>query len=394
MINNVKQAILKYHVSITPFDSDPSYRCEAIVNIFWHSKRNRYYFWYENGEGKQRNLSCHTKDRKEAKRFALAKMEEILTAEATDRGATTDLSLSEFATKYLDQVRQEFKESTIKTVRSSFNQFVKFIGDVPLVTIRHSDCYRFVYQNTHTVHWSRTMYGHLKSAFNFGIRMEWCMNNPFARVPKPKITTDEEAEWVSPNEFSLLESSMPDETHSQRTLKRLCVLAFETGARMGELRAVLTEECHLPRASSAGFLDVVCSHRHRTKGNKRRIVPLSGKASEVILDQINDNNKELISRAKSSAYLFPNLDTLGQMSESTLSHFFKRIARQVFPDREGLHFHSLRHSLCTNLMRNGAPPLQVQQIAGHSDLRTTMIYSHMRNMDFTASLDVMNALNK
>lgn len=63
-------------------------------------------------------------------------------------------------------------------------------------------------------------------------------------------------------------------------------------------------------------------------------------------------------------------------SPSTVGIMCRTVSKKV-EGLEGFHFHQLRHTFTSNLLRGGAAPKDVQELLGHADVSTTMnIYAH------------------
>jgi integrase len=81
-----------------------------------------------------------------------------------------------------------------------------------------------------------------------------------------------------------------------------------------------------------------------------------------------------------SSWVVHTLERCGRvaLSSSSSSPLVRR-RFQAAARRAGLRpvrFHDLRHSFATRLAAAGAPMRAIQEWMGHSDQRTTMIYSH------------------
>ncbi len=145
-----------------------------------------------------------------------------------------------------------------------------------------------------------------------------------------------------------------------RCYRVLFTTIYATGLR-------LSEALHL------GVTDIDSQQRAirvtRGKGNKQRLVPLS----PALLGEL----RKFWCEHRNPQWLFP-----GKSQDRPLDPSAVQKACQRAVDRAGLpagvSAHTLRHTFATELLEAGVDLLTIQKILGHADLKTTLIYTHVR----------------
>jgi integrase/recombinase XerD len=110
------------------------------------------------------------------------------------------------------------------------------------------------------------------------------------------------------------------------------------------------------------------------KGNRERVVPLGRPALEAARKYLADLRPKLLRPERPTERLI--LSRRGR--PITRIVVWQVVSKHAA--RAGLHNvhpHTLRHSFATHLLAGGADLRVVQEILGHSNIKTTQIYTHV-----------------
>ncbi len=135
--------------------------------------------------------------------------------------------------------------------------------------------------------------------------------------------------------------------------KTILSLAYSVGLRVSEIINLKIEDIDSKR---------MLIHIKNAKGRKDRIVPLS----ENMLTLLRNYFKE----CRPVEYLFNGQDS-PRYSAGSCNAIVKKYLGEKY------HIHQLRHSCFTNLLETGVDLRIIQKIAGHSNVKTTEIYTHV-----------------
>ena len=105
----------------------------------------------------------------------------------------------------------------------------------------------------------------------------------------------------------------------------------------------------------------------RAKGKKDRYVNLP----ESVLDALRTYYKEY----KPKEYLFEG-QYGGKYSLRSVQNVFKAALKKANINKQ-VGIHSLRHSFATHLLEAGTDISYIQQLMGHNDIKTTLIYAEV-----------------
>jgi integrase/recombinase XerD len=138
--------------------------------------------------------------------------------------------------------------------------------------------------------------------------------------------------------------------------RAMMMVAYAAGLRLGEVRSLRADDIDSER---------MVIRVRAGKGGKDRLVMLS----PLLLEELRAHWR----REHLTTYLFPKPGTDRPIYDTALQRAVKRAAKAAGLSPE-VSPHTLRHCFATHLLEQGTDIHVIQQLMGHKDIRTTMVY--------------------
>lgn len=267
------------------------------------------------------------------------------------------------------EYRKELDKKTLKAYRIDPHQYFEFVCVDEPEKEKIEEYITHLHKNYKQKTVKRKI-ASIKAYYNYLEETEIITENPFRKikvrfkenVTLPKIIPREEIEQLLNYMYKCLnESTVSSRKYMFRDITIIEVF-FATGARVYEISNIRKDSINL----NTGLI------RLMGKGGKERYVQISSTSVLSLLKKYYAENESVI---RQSGYFFVN-NRGNRYTEQSIRLMLKKYTEQAGIERN-ITPHMFRHSFATYLIEEGVDVSCVQQILGHSSIKTTQIYIHI-----------------
>jgi len=273
-----------------------------------------------------------------------------------------EIPLDYFFTMYLNNCKIRLSRRGYERYRASLDHFIifftnqcpiKYLSQVSRGSIQDYIQYRQKKKpkpKANTINLELTV---IRAALNYALDREWIDKNPASRMKMLKTTDSKKGKALSEAEVDKLLDGCDDPW-----FKDILLVLLNTGMRAGELRNLIWSDLNWEQD-----IIKIQAKEFWTPKSYSRDIPMNKMVKDVLV-KLKTNSR--------GTFIF-NLDGK-QIGPNKLRQMLIKLARKVGLDISRIH--SLRHTFCSNLINKNIDLPTVQKLMGHSDIKTTMIYSH------------------
>lgn len=263
--------------------------------------------------------------------------------------------------EYLEYLK--LKNYTVATRKTRFGLIGRFIRwceginkqkafDVTVDDLR--DYRKYLEQKTCTPNTIDTTLRSLKSFFDYLEKQQILFWNPCIKLEFPTLGKRLPANILTEEEVKKL-LSLPDlATKTGLRNRALMELLYSTAVRRSECEALNVFDLDL----ESGYVRV-----RKGKGQKERVIPLGKKACTYIKRYLKDVRSKWVEDIDSHAVFLTSL--CSPLKGQAINVLIKKYGRALNLNKP-VTTHSFRRAAVTHMLRNGASPLYLQRMLGHS----------------------------
>ena len=259
------------------------------------------------------------------------------------------------------------KEATQRHYRDDLGRLAGFVGlDTALASITPEDLDRYLAHRRGegieeiTVHHD---YRAIKAFLNLAHRRRWIAENPIAAVDPPRVPKRHKPSLSDRQVARMMDACL--------TVRDLAIVALlvDTGIRAGELCRLQLSDVKVDKKQ----IHIL------GKGDKERLVPLSATVWNYIRaylesderpSELTDEDPLFASRIVGIRSGHSNLG----LTVNGLKQLVQRLAKRA-GIKGRVYTHLLRHTFGTRWCEKGGNTRILQEVMGHSDIRTTQEYA-------------------
>ena len=243
--------------------------------------------------------------------------------------------------------------------------FIETGNDISPASVTYPDLKAFLAwygtNNKNTRTQSRVLSG-IRAFFRFLLIEGEIEENPASLLESPKIGL-KHPEVLSISEIDRMIAEIDLSKPEGHRNKAIIETLYGCGLRVSELVNLRLTDIHYVEE----FVVVT------GKGNKQRLVPISGKALKEIDNYKQDRNR--LPAIRDQNVLFLNRRG-SHLTRAMIFTIIKDLAAKT-GIRKNISPHTFRHSFATHMIEAGADLRAVQEMLGHESILTTEIYTHI-----------------
>ena len=332
---------------------------------------------YRDEQGKKRFESLgHTDSRKAERQRAQKERELRMGIVEPD-----SMKLSELLQDYLERTRTQIEESTAQSAVYRVKDLIAAVGDIKAEQVTYQHCEKFQQYCVDRGLSLASVNTHIKMVkriFSLAVKRGQLEKNPFEGLPLMKVPQGL-IRLLSNDEMRRLFNATVD---NPMWLTRI-ILAKTAGLRRGEILNLTINDIDFEKGKVIvqPKPNTKATWRWVVKDKDRRELPLIPEVAQLLADlqlSLPDGQPYLLLRAERYEHLF-ELKQAGKLTDRIAKCPDNNFRRNwlVICKRAGVEdatFQDLRATCITEWFEQGLMPHEVQKLAGHASIETTMRY--------------------